>query len=94
MSDLIKKIYKYPLLVTDKQTIQMPVGAEILTVQIQNNRPMIWVLFPDPYLATEKRTFRVIGAGHAIIDQQLKYIATFQLLGGELVFHVFETDTL
>lgn len=32
----MKKIFKYPIKITDSQSFPMPVGANILTVQVQN----------------------------------------------------------
>lgn len=43
----MKTIYKYPLDVTDRQVIAMPEDAEILTVQVQNGKPMLWAVV-DP----------------------------------------------
>ena len=39
-----KTIWKYQLDTTDKQTITMPFGAEILSVQMQGLNPCMWVL--------------------------------------------------
>lgn len=39
-----KRIYKYPLEITDKQSVEMPISAEILTVQIQKEKPFLWAL--------------------------------------------------
>lgn len=87
-----KKIYKYPLKVADKQVIKLPVGAEILTVQTQNETPCIWALV-NPENETQERHFEVFGTGHDVPNDmgiERKYINTFQLHGGGLVFHLFE----
>lgn len=86
----MKAIWKYPLRVTDLQAIEMPKGAQVLTAQTQNGSVCIWALV-DPSEATEKRAFAVIGTGHPIEQaEQLRYVSTFQIHGGSLVFHVFE----
>ena len=36
----MEKIYKYPLALEDKQTIEMPIGSQILCVQTQFNQPL------------------------------------------------------
>ena len=85
-------IWKFPLKVTDGQNISMPIGAEILTVQAQNGEPCIWALV-DPKADTEIRFFEIFGTGHPIFSDagvSRKYISTFQLRGGNLIFHVFE----
>lgn len=88
-----KLIYKFELETTDNQTIKMPIGAEILTVQTQNEVPYLWALV-DPTESGEKRYIEVFGTGHEVhydIGISRKYIGTYQLHGGSLVFHVFES---
>jgi len=83
-------IYKYPIRATDVQSVEMPEGAEILTVQTQNGDACIWALVNEdaPY---KVRRIEVFGTGHQVSEEhKRKYIGTFQLRGGALVFHVFE----
>lgn len=84
-------IWKYQ--VNPKITkFNMPKGAEILTVQNQNGIPCIWALV-NPENEEEERYFEVFGTGHDVpvdIGIERKYINTFQLEGGSLVFHLFE----
>lgn len=89
--DFMEKIFKYPIDITDKQSFSMPVGAKILTVQVQNGNPFIWAMV-DPEAPTEEVTIRVHGTGHPIYDSSnLEYISTFQsMYGVNLVFHVFK----
>ena len=85
-------IWKFELETTDKQTIEMPVDSEILTVQTQNGEPCLWALV-DPAAEKETRTFEVFGTGHTLhYDMGITkdYIGTYQLNSGALVFHVFE----
>lgn len=85
----MEKIYKYHIEVTDEQQVSLPKGAQILTVQTQQEQPCIWVLV-DPQMPTELVTIRVHGTGHDVPDSDnLKYIGTFQMMGGGLVFHTF-----
>jgi hypothetical protein len=86
----MKTIWKWTL--QPETTIAVPRGAEILTVQAQHNEPQIWMLV-DPNAETEERTFQIHGTGHDIPDAPGKYIGTFQLRGGALVLHAFETGT-
>jgi len=86
----MKKVYKYRLEIKDEQTLELPEGAEILTVQSQLGMACLWALV-DPERKKEKRIFRIAGTGHPIDDnKKYKYIDTFQLYGGDLIFHVFE----
>jgi len=86
---MIKQIWKFPL---DKETIEMPIYAEILTVQTQDNIACIWALV-NPQNPKEQRAFEVFGTGIDInfdMGVERKYINTFQLNDGKLVFHLFE----
>lgn len=68
----------------------MPVGAMVLSVQVQRMMPYIWALVDPDLPPLEERLFYVVGTGHPLSDNPGKYIGTFQLLEGGLVFHLFE----
>jgi hypothetical protein len=89
----MKKIWKYKLEITDNVVLEMPRNAEILTVQMQGETPMIWALV-DTENNIEKRSFKIIGTGNPVPDLarhlSRKYINTFQMMEGRLVFHLFE----
>lgn len=36
-------IYKYPIRIIDKQTIDMPFGANIISLQMQNGTAVMWL---------------------------------------------------
>jgi len=55
----MRTIWKYPLDVVDSQFVVMPLGAEILTVQIQNEEPYLWTLV-DPHPQLEKKPGNVV----------------------------------
>ena len=83
---MIKQIWKYKV----ENIIEMPKGAEILSVQIQNGQMFnacIWVKV-NPENELEKRKFVVIGTGHSFDDTNMKYIGTYQ--DGPFVWHLFE----
>ena len=85
-------IWKYQLLTTEFQFIEMPVGARILCVQMQKGSPFIWATCcPDEKKVT-KRKINTYGTGQTIEDGDFlqQYIGTYQMAGGSLVFHVFE----
>lgn len=73
----------------DKQVIEMPAEAEILSVQMQHDRPVIWALV-DPKHYTEGRTLFMRGTGHSVGPEVGRFVGTFQMQGGGLVFHLFE----
>lgn len=39
-----ERIWKFKFPINDNVCIDMPIGAEILTVQTQNNTPCIWAI--------------------------------------------------
>ncbi len=84
----MKTIWKYPVTM-GRWTQSMPVDAEILLVQVQHEEVQMWVLV-DPDAIREGREFEVYGTGHSIPENSGKFIGTFQLEGGALVFHLFE----
>jgi hypothetical protein len=88
----MKTIYKYPVEIAEYVKIDLPKGAEILTVQEQRNQPMMWALV-DPNAEPETRLFGTFGTGHPLgnaIGVTTKYIGTYQSAEGQLVLHVFE----
>lgn len=83
----MKTIWKYPLRTTDAQAINMPAGAELLTIQVQNGEPCVWALV-DPKAPGHFVTLSIYGTGHPV-DTHGEYVGTYQLGDGALVFHVF-----
>jgi len=83
----MKRIYKYEL--TPLHTmIEMPVGAELLCVKVQNGTPCLWALIDDD-AAPEYRPLVIFGTGDTVVNAG-KYIDTFLIENDSLVFHVFE----
>ena len=83
-----KEIWKW-LIEPNETAVSIPVGAEILTIQEQHGEPRLWALV-DPDAEKEERSFKVYGTGQLIKEKPGKYISTFQMHKGRLVFHVFE----
>jgi hypothetical protein len=75
-------------------THEMPEGAAILTVQTQADEPQMWALV-DPDQPRRPRRFATLATGQPIPEEltgAMRYIGTFQLAEGGLVFHVFEVE--
>ena len=83
-----REIWKWPLENTDVQVLMMQYGAEILSVQSQYGIPFLWALV-YPQAGLSERRIRIYGIGHQV-DEAGKFIGTYQLSGGALVFHVFD----
>lgn len=84
-------IHKYPITIYDYIQLLMPKGAEVLCVQVQHEQPCIWAKV-DTEQENEIRNFALRGTGHAFMGGEQKYIGSFQMQGGLLVFHLFESD--
>ncbi len=88
MSESSIRIWKYPIR-PDLNDIQLPVDAEFLCVGVQQEQPQLWVKL-DKNKPLVTRRIRVYGTGHEVPNSPHKYIGTFFLDQGSLVFHVFE----
>jgi len=87
----METIHKYPLEVTDTQFIELPLGAEILTVQTQDDQLYLWAMVNTwPDILKKHRCIEIIGTGNPVPTGNLRYISTIQMMGGGLIFHVFE----
>lgn len=90
-------IWKYPLKITDKQILQMPEGAKLLSAQMQGNTLCLWALV-NPGAPTQPREIEVFGTGNPMLVQlgdcafgaqvERHYIST--AIAGALVWHIFE----
>lgn len=84
----MKTIWKYELTV-GKNKINLPWGSQVLTVQMQDGKPYIWVLL-DPKEKEYPHIFEIYGTGHTIEDSQCNiYIGTWQ--DGPYVWHLFKS---
>jgi hypothetical protein len=90
---MTESIWKFPLEVTDEQSVSMPEGAEIIALQIQREVPCVWAIV-DPQKKPEKRFFRTFGTGQPLFEvmSHYKYIGSYQISNGNFVGHVFETN--
>ena len=84
------EIWKFPFPLGDAVTVRIPAGARLLSAQVQNGTPCVWALVqPDAGLVD--RTLYIRGTGHSASGMAvLPFVDTFQLRGGDLVFHVFD----
>lgn len=90
----VRRVYKYEIMPGDDIEIEMPRGAEPLSVQTQQGVPMLWALV-DPHAPLVTRRFRLTGTGHDIGTDiaarvAFRFVGTFQLIASGLVFHLFD----
>jgi hypothetical protein len=70
--------------------ITMRKNAQILTAQMQGSTLCILALVNEFESSNEIRTIEIIATGQSFSPTPRKYISTFQVDGGALIFHVFE----
>lgn len=84
------KIFKYAFRIEDSFTLMMPRGARVLSVQVQRERPCLWALVDESTEA--RRYFKLVGTGHEFESTGWRFLGTFQMHDGALVWHLFESE--
>lgn len=95
----MKTIWKYPLAITDEQTVTMPAGAQILKHAecVQDMHPErarrsvihIWALVDAPLeVLYTRRLLRVVGTGNPLPKHLGEHVATVR--DGSFIWHVFD----
>lgn len=86
----MKTIWKFPLAVTGVQVVSIPLPAQVLTIQPQGTDSVCLWAEVDPEGQRTDVEILIAGTGHELPERRMRYINTFQLRGGSLVFHAFE----
>lgn len=89
---VIKAVWKYEVEAGAISSISMPKDAEILCVKPQHGDVFMWALV-DTGAEKEERNFILLETGQQWLDNFPplgKYVGTYQLGDGHLVFHLFE----
>jgi hypothetical protein len=83
----MKTIYKYPIEITDEQTVNMPTGAQVLSAQMQGTQLCIWALVEVGNINCDRRV-RIFGTGNTVkLDGNWKFVDSVQ--ERIFVWHVF-----
>lgn len=84
-------IFTYELNLVDRQDLSLPIGAKILSAQIQREKICIWAMV-DSKEKKENRTIAIVGTGNPLPkinpDEKMVHVDTVQL--HSMVWHVFE----
>lgn len=83
-------VYKFPLHFGNAP-ITMPVGAVILSAQLQHGAPHVWALC-GLQGAQARRDIRVFGTGHEFDAGHAHFVGTIQQ--AQFVWHVFDFGEL
>jgi hypothetical protein len=80
-------VYKYPIQITDTQTVEMPIGAQLIHVGLDPlGTPCVWAKVRSDS-QTEEREIHVYGTGHRMSGQAYNHVGSF--CQGPFVWHVF-----
>jgi hypothetical protein len=81
-------IYKYPILITDLQTITLPSGATFVKVGLDpQGQICLWAIV-DPELPVTREYIHIRGTGQPLTDLPTRYLGSFN--DGPFVWHVFQ----
>jgi hypothetical protein len=92
MIDKVKSIWKFELRpAVTFQTVSMPPNSVVLTAQVQREKICVWALVDPNDVGRVDYPVWVHCTGHPVRDAAIqgRYVASVQLAGGALVFHVF-----
>ena len=89
----MRTVWKFPIVVTDRQHVIMPSGARVLAVHPQHEQLCLWAVV-DPDAPKTATLIHIAGTGHQLPDDidQFRYAGTAHLHAGALVLHVFLRD--
>lgn len=86
-------IWKYELPRKTQFTMEMPKNAKILSLQLQNGKPCLWVVFDTKEKATKQpRKFYIMGTGIEFDNRMSLYVGTYQQEGR--IWHLFEVISI
>jgi hypothetical protein len=83
-----KRIWKFPLKIDRLQTLTLPTPYKILSIQMQEDRPMMWVELDDEGAPTSIE-ISIYGTGWEVPNDPGQYIATIVLDSAGLVWHFY-----
>ena len=84
----MRRIFKYPIPVRDEIEVMMPEECLVISCQAQHGKPYIWAVIDDDTPLIPHH-FNIVGTGQPADHLDGAFIDTFQLEGGNLVFHLF-----
>ncbi len=92
----MKTIHKYELKLDEQQTVKMPKGAEILSVQSNGfersclcGKVWVWALVDPNLKKTDTHVFNMYETGAEVRAESSAYLASAQFEDGRYVVHVF-----
>lgn len=87
-----RRIFKYPLEITDVQDVTMPAGVKILSVAEQDHSGIVLWADVDSQAPKVRRRIVIVGTGNPMltVPADAVFVGTVQTFGGRLVWHVYD----
>lgn len=86
----MRTIHKFPLEITDVQTINIEPNASLLSVAFQRDTLCVWAEVADDRAYAHPRNIWIVGTGNPMPDADLHFIGTVLMEEVGLVWHVYE----
>jgi len=89
----IQVIHKFPLAIAMRQTLSVPEGGEIISLQNQYDLPTMWIKHIKG-AKLKKQDFLLIATGESFTDQletgdELTFVGSCLLYSGSQVYHIY-----
>ena len=83
------RVYKYPILLTETQTIMVPGYRRLLSVQLQDDRICLWYEINEDHENDTEIVLHIVPTGgDRDIEDDWHHLETIQM--GSLVWHVYQ----
>ena len=83
----MKRVWKFTLNMADEQIVKMPMGANLLSIQLQGGEMVMWALVDPLTPNVGHRMIQCYGTGSGLRSVG-QHVATVQ--AGSLVYHFFD----
>lgn len=86
----MRTVYKYPLVITDLQHVEMPSDARPLLLAVQNRQLCLWVECDTDAPKSVMEVY-VVGTGHDIghLPDNARHLGSVVIYAASLVWHVY-----
>mgnify|MGYP001617312591 CR=1 FL=1 len=86
-----ERIFKYPLKIVDRQIVNIPSPAIILSVIEQNDQPVLYARTFDDAKEHVSYEILIFGTGQPITWElrDFTYLGTVSTYSGKLIWHIF-----
>lgn len=82
-------VFKFDLTLETHQNIKIPRDHQILSIQTQRGKPRMWVRV-NPESEPTTVALHTVCTGCPFAFDVSKFLGTYQVQSGDLVFHVFQ----